>query len=306
MENVAILIPTLNAGLLWKTVLEIISGQSINISRKIIVDSGSTDDTVPLAIKYGFEVISIKKSEFNHGRTRQLLADKSGASIGVFMTQDAVLGSPDSIKNLIQAFDDDLVGVAYGRQLPREKATALETHARLFNYPEHSRIRSYADKTELGFKVFFCSNSFAAYRVSILKSVGGFPTESIMGEDALATAKMLSAGFKSAYAADAIVYHSHDYTVTDEFKRYFDTRVFHEQNDWLIREFGKPTGEGLRFVKSEILYVIKNDFKSFFKSLASLGAKWLGYQSGKYYKKMSPSFIKKLSMHRFYWDAKIN
>lgn len=297
-----ILIPTLNAGPEWIESLRTISNQSIKIARKIIIDSGSNDNTIKDAIAFGFEVIEINKSEFNHGKTRQQLVDAAtDIDICVFLTQDAILASPDSIANLVDAFDDPEVGMAYGRQLPHKNAGALETHARLFNYPAVSEKLSLVDVNRKGFKTFFCSNSFSAYRKSALEAVGGFPSDSIMGEDAIVAAKMLMAGYKKAYMADATVYHSHSYTLKEEFKRYFDTRVFHEQNKWLIDKFGKPTGEGMKFIKSELKYIIKNDFKSILKSITSLGAKWMGYKSGKYFKKIPIRILKKISMHKFYW-----
>ncbi len=300
--KLSVLIPTLNAGEKWIELLESIKNQSIFIHKKIIIDSGSVDNTVAEAVDYGFEVKVISQDDFNHGRVRQQLVDLSGnADICIFLTQDAILATNNSIKNLVEAFSDPDVGLAYGRQLPHKNATALETHARLFNYPNHSSVRSYRDKYHLGFKVFFCSNSFAAYRKKALKIAGGFPSHSIMGEDALVSAKMLMERFKIAYIADATVYHSHSYSTLAEFKRYFDTRVFHEQNPWLIVDYGKPTGEGIRFVRSEIKYVIRHDFKSILKSITSLGAKWLGYKSGKYYKQLPHSVLRKLSMHKHYW-----
>jgi len=231
-----------------------------------------------------------------------MLVDKSlNSDIVVFLTQDARLASPDSISNLIKAFDDTEVGMAYGRQLPHLNAKPLEIHARIFNYSQVSEVLSISDSKRLGFKVFFCSNSFAAYRKSALELVGGFPSDSIMGEDAIVAAKMLITGYKKAYVSEATVYHSHSYTLSEEYKRYFDTRVFHEQNKWLIEKFGKPTGEGIKFLKSELNFVIKNDFKSILKSISSLGVKWLGYKSGKYYKKMSTGTLRKLSMFKSYW-----
>jgi len=211
------------------------------------------------------------------------------------------LASPESIANIVKAFNDPEIGMAYGRQLPHKNAKVLETHARLYNYPAQSNTRSYSDKDLMGFKVFFCSNSFAAYRRNALLAIGGFPSDSIMGEDAIVAAKMLSAGFKKAYVANAIAHHSHSYTLTEEFKRYFDTRVFHEQNKWLINDYGRPTGEGIKFMRSELIYVIKNDWTLIFKSIASLGAKWLGYKSGSFYKKIPNSILKKISMHKHYW-----
>jgi len=122
-----------------------------------------------------------------------------------------------------------------------------------------------------------------------------------MGEDAITAAKMLLEGSKIAYVANASVYHSHTYTLQEEYKRYFDTRVFHEQNKWLIEKFGKPTGEGIRFIRSELNYAFKYNFKSILKSVTSLAAKWLGYNSGKFYKKIPVNILKKVSMHKFYW-----
>jgi rhamnosyltransferase len=300
--RVSILIPTLNAGKEWSNVLKSINEQLYHFNNKILIDSGSGDNTVLNATEFGFQIIKIDKEEFNHGATRQLLIKASGDSdICVFLTQDAILASPDSIINLIKAFDDPLVGMAYGRQLPHVNAKPLETHARLFNYPPESEVLSINDLERLGFKLFFCSNSFSAYRKSALSSIGGFPSDSIMGEDAIVAAKMLMAGFKKAYVAEATVYHSHSYSLNEEFRRYFDTRVFHEQNKWMIDKFGKPTGEGIKFLKSELSYVFKNDFKSIFKSITSLGAKWLGYESGRYYKRFSINTLKRLSMHKYYW-----
>jgi len=299
--KISILIPTLNAGKEWQSVLESISVQSVNSQNKIIVDSGSTDSTINLAKQAGFKIIEIDKSAFNHGATRQLLIDSTEADICIFLTQDAILASADSIANIVKAFDDPKVGIAYGRQLPHKNAQPLEIHARLFNYPAISEVVSIADVDKKGFKVFFCSDSFSAYRRSAMIAVSGFPSDSIMGEDAIVAAKMLGAGYKKAYVAHATVYHSHSYTLQEEFKRYFDTRVFHEQNKWLITKYGKPTGEGVKFLKSELKYIINNDLKSIFKSLTSIGAKWIGYNAGKYYNKLPLSIIKKLSMHSFYW-----
>jgi hypothetical protein len=65
-------------------------------------------------------------------------------------------------------------------------------------------------------------------------------------------AKMLMAGYKVAYAAEALVYHSHNYSFQAEFQRYFDTGVFHVQAPWLIEIFGSVKNEGLKMLKAQL------------------------------------------------------
>jgi rhamnosyltransferase len=300
--KVSLLIPTYNAGDKWGEALKSINDQQFLFYQKIIVDSDSKDNTVELAKTYGFEVINIPQAQFNHGATRQLLIEKAAdADIALFMTQDAILAGNTSVGNLIASFDDQSVALAYGRQLPHINAMPLEKHARLYNYPETSHVRSIADKAIFGFKTIFCSNSFAAYRLTALNEAAGFPLHSIMGEDTLTAAKLLSLDYKIAYVADAMVHHSHDYTFQQEFRRFFDTRVFHEQNKWLVAQFGNPTGEGKRYVVSELKFILKNYPTKVFKIFTSTLAKWLGYHAGRYYAKIPRVFLKKMSMHASYW-----
>ena len=63
-------------------------------------------------------------------------------------------------------------------------------------------------------------------------------------------ARRLKAAYKIAYAADACVYHSHDYSLWREMKRYFDMGVFHAHESWIREEFGGAEVEGMKFVVS--------------------------------------------------------
>src|ERR1700744_1060276 len=98
---------------MWTEVLQSIVAQNILITEKIVVDSGSTDDSVQQALAFGFRVISIDKHEFDHGRTRQLLVDSSKSDLCVFLTQDAILASADSLENMARVFADEQTGMAY-------------------------------------------------------------------------------------------------------------------------------------------------------------------------------------------------
>jgi rhamnosyltransferase len=302
--KVALLVPTLDAGSNWATFLGLVNRQGVTFARKIIIDSGSSDNTVQLAEISGFEVLHIKKEDFDHGYSRQLLAIAAcECDILIYLTQDCFLKGIDAVEQVLKAFDNDSVGISYGRQLPRVGAKTLETHARVFNYPSKSIIKMLKDKETMGIKTASCSNSFAAYRSKALKDVGGFPKHTIFAEDVIVGGKMLMKGWKISYSAEAEAYHSHNYTILEEFRRYFDIGVYHSTNLWLLEEFGKVDGEGFKYVKSEMAYVLNNNPLVFPKMIASIIAKFIGYKLGMKHKLLSENWRKSFSMHKRYWDT---
>ena len=258
--RVAAIVPTYNAGLAFPSFLDALSNQNYPLDI-VVVDSSSKDETRSVAQQYGISVIEISNESFNHGGTRQMAIDSLvDIDIAVLLTQDAALADADSIKNILEHFHDSRVAAVCGRQLPRKQAGLIEAHARHFNYPAKSYTRSIQDVDKFGLKTAFISNSFAAYRVAVLKEVGGFPENVIFGEDMYVATKMLKAGYYVAYSADACVYHSHDYSLWQEMERYFDMGVLHAREPWIREEFGGAEGEGIKFVISEYKYLLKHAF----------------------------------------------
>jgi rhamnosyltransferase len=301
MLSIAVVIPTLNAAADWPLFSPPLLA-SVPADRVLILDSSSVDGTAELARAAGFRVQVIERSEFNHGGTRQLAAELlPDGDILVFLTQDAILADSESVSRLLEAFRDPTVVAAYGRQLPRPGAQSIETHARLFNYPKLSAVRTLKSKEHLGFKAIFISNSFSAYRRDALMAIGGFPTDVIFGEDTFVAAKFLLAGSKIAYVAEAQVYHSHSYTWIQEFKRYFDIGVLHSQESWMLKEFGGTGGEGGRFVRSELSYLWKTDKWSIPSALVRTAFKLVGYRIGRMHSRLSLGWKRRLSMHPRYW-----
>lgn len=297
-------IPTYNAGKLWPSVLESIASQTARFNHKVIIDSGSTDDTLAMDLVRGFEIIKIDKSKFDHGGTRQLaIKTFDDADVFVFLTQDAILADPDSIAKMILKLEENpLLGMVYGRQLPHIGAKELESHARVFNYPAHSQVRSLQDAGKYGIKTISCSNSFAAYKKLAFVDVGGFPKGLILGEDVIIAGKMLLNGWQMAYHAESAVYHSHNYSIKEEFNRYFDIGVFHSDNSWIFEKFGRAESEGLKYLKSELSYLFKNNLWVLPKSGLSIMAKWLGYKAGLLHDHFPNKINRFLSMNPNFWD----
>jgi rhamnosyltransferase len=297
-----LVIPTLNAGAALDRLEPALQMQSLQPSKFLVIDSSSTDKTVAQFRAIGAEVHVIDRRTFDHGGTRQnaveLLID---TDVVVFLTQDAIPGDPDAFRNLVEAFEDPRVGAAYGRQLPTPNATPISAHARLFNYPDSSEHRSMADADRLGIKAAFCSNSFAAYRRQALLEAGGFPLHVILSEDMLAVAAMLAKGWKIQYVANAQVYHSHNYTMGDEFRRYFDIGAMHGTHPDLIARFGPPAGEGWRFLRSELVYLFRTAPIWIPNAMVRTVSKYVSYRLGKVARYLPTAFNRHASLNKGYW-----
>lgn len=297
-----IIIPTYNGGEVWGETVSNLVKYGPNPDDVYVVDSGSSDETADIAIKNGFNLEIIDKNDFNHGGTRneKAISLKDKYDVAIFLTQDAI-PEIDFFREIIEVFSDNKVACAYGRQLPHKDANSIARHARLFNYPDQSHCYSLQDASKVGLKTVFTSNSFAAYRLDIFSSIGGFPTRTILSEDMYFAAQAVLAGYKVAYVSDAMVRHSHNYSIKEEFRRYFDIGVFHYEQSWIRNKFGGAGGEGKKFIISELKYLLKKSPLTIPKACLNNVAKILGYKLGQNFKKFPVFMVKKFSMHRRYW-----
>lgn len=299
----SVIIPTYNAATELEKLLVCLRQQTLPCE-VIVIDSSSSDNTPKIAGQYGALVKTIDKDAFDHGGTRTLAGKMAAGDILVYMTQDALPADSTSLEKLVKPLTDRTVGAVYGRQLPHPGASPFSAHLRLFNYPGISIIKRLADKDTMGLKTPFLSNSFAAYRRTDLEKTGWFRERLIMGEDTFAGARLLLAGQAIAYAADAAVYHSHDYTPAGEFRRYFDIGVFHTTENWILSEFGDATGEGMSYLKSAISYLAERGKYHLLPELAvRTGLKLAGYSLGRRFSAIPGPLRKKLSMHPDWWDG---
>lgn len=302
--KVNVYIPTLNAGEKWPDAVRMLRHQTYPVYKTVIIDSGSTDHTLSADFIRDFEVLHIDKKDFDHGGTRHMAVERfPDADVYLFLTQDAILADELAIANMIKAFErNPRLGMVYGRQLPHKGAKELGAHLRIFNYPAQTHIRSLEDAPRYGIKTISCSNSFAAYRKTAYWEAGGFPSGTILGEDVIIAGQMLLKGWQKAYLAEAAVFHSHDYSLKEEFKRYFDIGVFHATNAWIFQHFGRAESEGMKYLESEMNYLYKNNKWKIPKSMLSIFCKWLGYKIGLHHGKLSIPLNRHFSMHKAYWN----
>lgn len=301
-ESFGLVVPVRNPGTRWNRWLELLMTQTCRPTRTVVIDSSDDDTAAVQASKYGAEVVRIPPERFDHGETRRQGALMLDDCSVIFMcTQDAYFADSRAIEHLSRAFVDDGIGAAFGRQLPRPHAHAIEAHARHFNYPDRPSTRGFSDAPRLGIKTGFLSDTFAAYRREALLAVGGFPHPLVFGEDAVVGARLILAGWKIAYVPEARVVHSHPLSVTDEFKRHFDIGVLHASHPWIQQSLGRAGGEGLRFLQSEVRYLRRHDIVRLPEAGLRTAAKLAGYRAGCAYRRIPNGICMRMSMNPRYW-----
>ncbi len=220
MASVSMVIPTLNAEAELPALLAALRSQTRRPDEMLVVDSSSDDGT--LAVLEGFPEARAKviaRADFNHGTTRhEALLETSGDYV-CFMTQDALPADERYVEELVAPLEaDPSVAMASGRQLPRPGARRFEQLVRGFNYGPEPNVRGASDVGRLGVKAFFASDACSAYRRVAYLACGGFGAVET-NEDMLMAARLINVGHKVAYAAGARVYHSHDLSLREQYRR---------------------------------------------------------------------------------------
>ena len=192
---------------------------------------------------------------------------------------------------------------AYARQLPNADCSFVERYTRSFNYPEISSVRTRADLPQYGIKTYFCSNVCAAYKKDIFEKLGGFVDRTIFNEDMIYAGNLIQAGYKIAYAAEARVIHSHNYSCIQQFHRNFDLGVSQAEHPEIF-ESVKSEGEGIRLVKQTFSYLIaKKKIWLIPGFIMQSGFKYAGYLAGKKYRKLPSGVIMWCTMNPSYWNV---
>lgn len=298
--SIGVAIVTLNAEREVEPALRAVLS-SPEVTRCLVLDSTSTDNTVALAQKLGAEVFVLPRSEFNHGATREKARKLLATDVVVLLTQD-VIPEPGFIAELVKPLLQGQAAVAYSRQLPHVGAGFFEAFPREFNYPATSQIRSLGDAAKYGVYTFFCSDSSAAYVNEALDKVGGFePT--LTNEDYFAVARLLRAGERIAYAAESRVRHSHQYTLAEEFRRYFDTGYVRAENKWVNELAGHAEGRGALFARELFARLCRQSPWLVPYAILQTAVKWLGYRVGYFSIRMPTWWCRSLSSQRYYWNS---
>ena len=132
-------------------------------------------------------------------------------------------------------------------------------------------------------RTFFYSDASSAVSAKIYRELNAYDGKRMpTNEDMYFAHKLIHAGYKIKYCADSEVYHSHDFTYKQLYKRYYDTGVFFKQNPYFKKYKGNESGFALaKYVFKRSLE--EKNIKILFNILPNFGvrfiAKFLGERS---------------------------
>lgn len=297
-------IPAYKPGHDLRELVEKLLDQTVRLGRIIIINTDREYfDEKEYLIAPAVEVVHITRHEFDHAGTRNMGLRMSDADYVLFMTMDAIPKDNYLVEKLLSGFRRaDNIAVSYARQLPKKDCNRIEQITREFNYPAQSRVQTSDDIKELGIKAYFCSDVCAMYDTSIYRSLGGFKAPAIFNEDMVYAAGALDAGYAVSYCADALVYHSHNYTGRQYYRRNFDLGVSQADHPEIFERFNVK-GTGMQLVRKSLAQICRSGTPAdIIRLVYYSGMKYLGFRKGKNYHKLSLESCLKHTSDKEYWN----
>lgn len=245
--------------------------------------SEDSDATVEKIKEAGHVYFLVEKEDFSHSLTREkAIMEYCESDVVVMLSQDVILENEDALALLAQSLNEE-VAFAYGRQICKKKN--IEYYIRNKNYGADGRLVGKEDVEQLQLGAFFASDAFSAYYRPTFVKLGGYGgVHMMMSEDMYYAKKIIDAGYKKAYVAEAVVEHAHKYTLKQLYRRYYQTGIWFAEH----KEFDayKTTDSGLKLA----WYVFKKAILGFnipvlFRFIPDMLVRYLGMKKGKKSKK---------------------
>lgn len=227
----SVIIPTLNGGELFDELLDRIESQKVEWPFElVVVDSGSSDDTVHNTRKLpNAKVVEIPKSEFQHGRTRNLGVTHSSGEYVLFLTQDALPADDFWLYNFVSTMDKfpEAAG-GFGKHFAHKDASFMNKKLMREHFSGFDQfpllVSKYTDlpkwnSGDQGWRslLHFYSDNNSCMRRSVWEDLP-YP-EVTYGEDQLWAQQVMLSGMSKVYCPNAIILHSHEYDYDENMER---------------------------------------------------------------------------------------
>jgi rhamnosyltransferase len=202
MKTATVIVRTFNVEWVIDQALAALMKQKNLDIKLMIVDSGSTDNTLKMIEPYPHELLAIEPGTYFPGKVLNQAIEKAQTELIVFINSDVVLLDPLTLSRLLLPLNDDKTAASYGRQIIRPEADL---------WVKHDYERAF---TKSGYQPEWMHYSLpiACMKKSVWR-LQKFYTDSWGSEDTHWGVQIKRKGYKIAYVKDAIAMHSHNYTL---------------------------------------------------------------------------------------------
>ena len=200
--HLSVVIRTLNEARHLPDLLKSIGEQELgsHTCEVVLVDSGSTDDTLQIAESHRCIIVRISKADFSFGRSLNVGCAAASGDAFVFVSGHCIPYDRLWLTRLVGPLQQASIALSYGRQIGGDTTHFSERQIFAKYFPAESRIPQDG---------FYCNNANSALLRADWEAFKF--DEELTGLEDMHLAKTLTQrGRKIAYVANATVHHLHD------------------------------------------------------------------------------------------------
>jgi len=249
----SILIRTKNEAQDISKTLRLVTSQSLKPNDIVVVDSGSTDETVNIVKQWSdVKLIQIQPEEFSFGRSLNIGFKATEADIVIALSAHAFPCNQYWLQNLVKHFDDPEVAGVYGKQVPQPDAWPPIQRDLAF-YGDQLRIQTNPDSPR---EHCFSNANSAICRKCWEKQCFD---ETLTGSEDWEWARaMLRLGYKIIYEPEAAVYHSHNEPLFKVYQRAYREALAFQSIYQDKMSLHYALGKWRRSVLADIRFILQN------------------------------------------------
>lgn len=245
--RITVIMRTKNSDWVVGQTLAALFSQTVTDFELLVVDSGSTDRTLEILSDYPCRIIKTKPESYFPGAVLNMAVEASRTETVVFLNSDTVPLSQHCLARLLAALEDRVVQAAYARQIPRPEAAPWVRRDYISSFPDRPTPPPWIT----------LSLPMAAMRKSIWKE-HRFYTDAWASEDSEWGHWARRQGYIIRYVPEALVMHSHNYTLRQAYGRRF---VEGEADAFIFGQrvtLGKAVGRACRAAVGDLLYQLQH------------------------------------------------